>query len=757
MQLLGFLKHQSKKKPEAEPLFALVIFQDSIQAAVWKTSGNTVDIISKARVSYQGEWEDIIEAADQALSDCTQTIVNGESINKVIFGLSAQHVEGEKIAPEYLTGLKKLCSELSLNPSGFVVIPEAVAYLLERKEQVPPTAILVGVEKTSLTVTIVKAGKVLGSMDVPCSDDPALDLEEAFKSFRHIEILPSKIFLYDGEKTIKSLQQKLLDYPWEKNRAFLHVPKISILENYFALEAVILAGAEELLIDTTAKLVIDEKSGRKEPLPEIDEIPKQQAQDDEKEKLARKAISSKETISEKEISDASEFGFVRDKDIAEIEHERQEIQPKDKKRPKMEVVVTEEVEPFSAQEKSSLLKKRIPHVPLPAFELNFLTDWLRYKKLILAIFFFIFFLTGGMAVSLYWAYPKATVTLLVDPKPMSKQMRVVFASGDGQDNQAKAHMPAQLVEVEVDGSKTIPTTGKKTTGTRAKGEVTIYNKTTKEKTFSKGSVLIGPKNLSFTLDKDVTVASISDVIVGTPGKAIAPVTASKIGSESNLPAGSDFSFKDFPVTSYAARNEKAFTGGTSREITVVDEKDQDEVLNGLLKELKEKGRNELQKKLKDGYTLVEGSVEANVIEKSFSHKIGEETEELTLTAKIGIKGVSYKQEDLINGVRKQFNEVVPENYSFSEKQIETKIVKIYPAEENTVEADVEVIMNLMPSIDTEAIRELLAGKTFKEAEGLLSETKGIVGYEVKFTRKLPLKQQRFPFLSSNIDIKVAPR
>ena len=81
--------------------------------------------------------------------------------------------------------------------------------------------------------------------------------------------------------------------------------------------------------------------------------------------------------------------------------------------------------------------------------------------------------------------------------------------------------------------------------------MTIFNKTGSSKTFAAGTVLLGGDNLAFNLDEETTVASRSatedgeGVITITPGKADAKITASNIGSDSNLAAETRLSFKQF--------------------------------------------------------------------------------------------------------------------------------------------------------------------------------------------------------------------
>ena len=61
---------------------------------------------------------------------------------KTIFGVKGSWVDESKINPEKLAKLKKISDELGLIPIGFLVIFEAIAFLLEKEEGAPVTTIL---------------------------------------------------------------------------------------------------------------------------------------------------------------------------------------------------------------------------------------------------------------------------------------------------------------------------------------------------------------------------------------------------------------------------------------------------------------------------------------------------------------------------------------------------------------------------------------------------------------------------------------
>lgn len=698
-----FKKTDSPKKRQY--FFSLLLSQTYVSSSIWFLKDTTVEVVARSRVPYKADpsskvsWERRIDAVDRAVTAVEEEVK--EEIENVIFGLLPQYIKEEKIIADYLDGLKKLCSRLSLTPTGFVVIPEAIAYFLAKKEGAPLSAILVGVEKDILTVSLFKVGKALEISTLPRSEEITKDIEQAITGFVNIEVLPAKILLYNGEKELDKLTAELLNYSWQKHDSFLHFPKIESLPPDLAIEAVSLSGASELLDQELVSPVLDRA---------------------EKEKIV----------------DASSLGFVKDEDVASPQ-------------PRMEVVIEKE-------EKKPSFVERIGKI-LPPFSLPALPRLpnIRLNIRLLIIFFIVgVFLGGAVAVSSYWTYPQAKLIILVDPRLLNEQVELIIDPSLTTADIDEAIIPGKLLEVKVAAEKSVAVTGTRTVGERARGGVTIYNKTTDEKTFAKGTALLGPRGLRFTLDEAVSVASISDVIVGTPGKQTAKVTAVAIGSDSNVPAGSDFSFADFPVTTYAARNENAFSGGSSRQVQAVSKDDRDNLSASLRQELSEKAKTQLTAGIESGEMLIEESLKSALSGQNFSHQEGEETNDLMLSAELSLTGIKIRKDDIFYLANKTFSAKIAENYSLRQDDVDLKIEKAAVNRQGLVEVRTRIYARLFPDIDTDNIRRNLAGQKISAIEPSLRNTLGIVGFELLHVKKLPFFEV-LPPLSENLIVEVKPR
>lgn len=250
---LPFLK-KSEKGPTREYFFALEIDPGLVKSAVWSVANDKPQVLA---VSSNQPWDDktdssLISAADAALSDATSHLdpTGKAEIHKVIFGLPADWVGADKISSSRLHLLKALSEKLDLVPVGFVVTPEAATKYLQSTEGVPPTAILIGFWPHCLEITLVRLGKIDGIHLVQKSSQLADDVVEGLSRFSDIDMLPSRMLLYDSGIDLEEVKQLLLAHPWQapqKHLPFLHFPKVEILPADFTIRAIALSGGSEVV------------------------------------------------------------------------------------------------------------------------------------------------------------------------------------------------------------------------------------------------------------------------------------------------------------------------------------------------------------------------------------------------------------------------------------------------------------------------------------------------------------------------------
>lgn len=238
---------------EHEQFFALQISPGVVKSAIWAVYNDKPQVLS---VGTAAHWDSqnldtLITGADQTVSDTiTRLDPTGKlQPQKVIFGLLPDWVSQDKIIPDRLALIKALSQKLDLKPVGFVVSDMAMIKHIHTLEGVPPTVILLGFWPTILEMTVVRLGKNEGTFLVTRSDNPVEDVIEGLQHYAHLDMLPSRMLLYDSGVDLEDIRQLLLSHPWQapqKRLPFLHFPKIESLASDFSIRSIALSGGSEV-------------------------------------------------------------------------------------------------------------------------------------------------------------------------------------------------------------------------------------------------------------------------------------------------------------------------------------------------------------------------------------------------------------------------------------------------------------------------------------------------------------------------------
>lgn len=356
----------SKDNPP-ELFWSLVIEPDWVQAGAWYIKDGQADVISLSPPTpWEGDGE-LLSAVDAALSASAQKFPEEyPDPQKTVFGVGSSWIKDGEIGQEYLDKIKRICEELSLTPTGFVVLPEAIAHLYKSEEGSPMNAIILGLGKNSLEISVFNLGNLVGSSKVVRSVSLVDDVIEGLSRFDGASPLPSRIIVFDGRGgELVEAKDLLSGVSWEENQTikFLHTPKVEILESDKKVWATALAGASEM-------------AG-------ITKISKQ-----EEVKLPQEAVPTEN------------FGFVIGKDIAQ-NIEQQPAPPAD-------------------------VPQTLP-VSLPKVNwfknINFGGKKFFSLTSILGIFLTVLIL-------FWWFYPKAVVTIYVSPKTFNEVFEISFDEGE---------------------------------------------------------------------------------------------------------------------------------------------------------------------------------------------------------------------------------------------------------------------------------------------------------------------------------------
>lgn len=718
-----------KKEEVIEYFFALNIGTERLTAALWSIENKELKILETASDTYS-ERSEIINKTDRLL-DAVLGIRQIEP-QKILFGVPNSWLSDDDLKEEDLKLLRDLVKELELSPLAYVSASNAIIHFLEKKEGVPTTAILVGFETHHITVAVVRAGKMDGVKIITRGDSSGADIEKALLTFTSVETLPSKMLIFGlDQEELGKLKNQLLSFPWMSNLSFLHLPKIDVLGEEIEIKSVCLAGATELDNAVNYKEVSIKQVEAKSKIADG-------AEEQEEEKTA-----------EVEIAEGEDFGFVvgdvSEKIIKDEEDSKERI-PEEK---------TEEENPkeVALPEQSNLLEvpPSLPSGKQKKLNLKFLKRLIPISpvSLILGLG-----LVGilGLILGATLFLPKAEIKIFVEPKILEKDTQVIADPAKKEVDEAGKIIPGQVVETEVSGSSKESATGKKQIGESAKGTVVLRNKTDGLISLSKGTSLTASNGLKFSLDLAVNIASRS-AEDGTWGKQTATVTASAVGADGNLPSGTDFTISGQTTDRAVAKAEGNFSGGTSKDVTVVSDADQKKLLASLASNLRRQAQQKLQEKLPDK-KILEEALSEDIIKKSYSKNINDQASEFSLNLTAKYKGTAFEEKDLRLIVSKLVDTQIPQGFELNLSETETQ------ADVSKLEKDGKLIFlarfkaKLMPKIDGEEIKKKIRGKSLTEVSNELKQIENILGSEITIKPGLPPLLQRIPILTRNIKIEV---
>ena len=733
MELKNLLTKFKNKEETPEYFFALEIDSDHVKSAIWTVLANQTKIV---KLGTTENWdgtseEELLVAVDKSISVASENL--SPEPTGVIFGTPESWIDKDNIIPDKKKLLKLICEQLELKPLGFVVTNIALIQYLKNEEGTPPSAIFLQLKLEEIGVILVRLGKIIGTHSVGRSEDLGTDVEEGLSRFKNIDHLPSRMILFNSEADFEEAKQQLISYDWQDKLPFIHFPKVEVLSADDSIKAVALAGGSEVA----------------------------------------KALGFE--IKQSKTTTAEDLGFINNQDVAA--QVQPEVEPEAEPEISVETVFKTPSDPIVDESDTSLsstvainkssfdvgnvIQKSIGLFKTKISQLKSLPLMSLFSKTHIGFSLVI----GGLFLILiavlisYWYLPKAQVTIFVEPKTIEEELKLIINSQLDSLNADTGTLPGELLEISVSGEKDKPTTGSNLVGDSAMGEITIFNKTSNSKTFAIGTVLIGSDNLTFTLDEEITVASRSSqeddegVITITPGKSKAEITAKSIGPEGNYSSDSKLTFKQFSEEDFSAKTETGLSGGTAREVKAVSQQDQDELLEILTVDLKNKAAADLKQQLGAGLALIEVDAGQKVISKTFNHDVGEEADSLRLAVKLEYTGFSYSLSDLNLLLQQAVKEKIPDNFQISTAS-QTEIEPAVLISDSQAKIDVSFKSQLIPKLDFSEIKKNLTGRYPNVIQEYLATLPNFVRADIKITPNLPDKLKTLPRVTKNIIIDV---
>ena len=232
------------------------------------------------------------------------------------------------------------------------------------------------------------------------------------------------------------------------------------------------------------------------------------------------------------------------------------------------------------------------------------------------------------------------------------------------------------------------------------------------------------------------------------------VTAKEIGAESNLGKDETFSVGNFAKAEVDAVATSDFSGGSSRQISVVSLEDQEDLDKQLTEELMESASTKLPQGLSEDKFFVSEALIATPSAKTFSGKVGDEADNVKLSLTLDVSGLSIPKTQLIELAKRVLQDKAPSGYVLREEQVDYEF-DFKGVKGGTYELEGFFITNFLPETDTEKITQEIKGKYPDVVEDYLTTIAGFTRAEISLKPHLPGLLGSLPRVTKNIDVEVA--
>lgn len=407
-------------------------------------------------------------------------------------------------------------------------------------------------------------------------------------------------------------------------------------------------------------------------------------------------------------------------------------------------------------EASMVLGKEFQEAPPPTYHHSKLkpvhkpTHIPKWIPTVIATLIVLILVGSGVAIV---AIPKATVMVSVPSEQLSKKVNVVVDTTLTASTADKLAGLTHEQTIEQSGSATA--TGKKQVGDKAKGTVTVSNSWSSDAiTIAKDVVMTSSdKKLQFRVTSatsvpGVTISKKNGQLVETPGKADVAVIADQAGDQYNL-SPTTFSIAGY-TSDVSGTNSKAFSGGTSRELTVVADKDIENAKADASSKLQSSAKDLLTSELSADETLIDQKV-TNINYADPDHKAGDEA--TTVAVKASGKAIVYtvKNNDIETFLAGKFSEGLSEVKSAVLPPVANIHWTVTSAKETTLNLESEIEAQIIAKFDVNSLRKQL--KFHKESYVVTKLTKDLEAKTVEVTIS-PAGWKYMPILTGNIAIEV---
>ncbi|OGK22718.1 hypothetical protein A3C98_02795 [Candidatus Roizmanbacteria bacterium RIFCSPHIGHO2_02_FULL_37_15] len=246
-----------KNTNEGKNFFGILLKENEGIGLVIKIKNSNFILVDQEKFTFTNAWENIAEDLDGVILRLEQR--TKLKLNETIFFVYSHFVDEKtkEIKKPYLQKIKELVNNLNLKALGFIECYEAITHYLEKKEEIPLTAILMELDHSNLSIFVFKRGGLTYSKVLAHTNNVIDDLLTCFIEIKGKFVLPSRIILYDS-KDLDKESTDIVTYRWSEE-LFVQLPRVEIIKEHELIQGLLGVFGEQVSQKISGTKFIEEK------------------------------------------------------------------------------------------------------------------------------------------------------------------------------------------------------------------------------------------------------------------------------------------------------------------------------------------------------------------------------------------------------------------------------------------------------------------------------------------------------------------
>lgn len=335
--------------------------------------------------------------------------------------------------------------------------------------------------------------------------------------------------------------------------------------------------------------------------------------------------------------------------------------------------------------------------------------------------------------------PSATVMISTNNAEIPTSVTINSSPNIKETDAEAAKVPGAIKEYKKSDVQKAAATGQKDMGTKAGGSVTLsLTNCSKEQVTVPAGTTVTTNNLNFVTQTAVTMQSVK---IGptcrnddfkSVSTAKVSVTAEKAGEQYNV-GSAKYSVSGFSNVSGAG---EAMSGGTSKIVKVVSQKDIDDLKNKIVEAASSSAKDETKKLLEgENYFAITDTFTAKDPVVTSNPGVDAEAEEVTVSVNMSFTMIGASKSGLDEVLKSELEtKINKDQQKILDNGLDKAGIRVLSKQTNgdaSFELDVKATVGVEQNVDD--IREAVKGKKKNEAEAALRSREGVVDVSVEYS------------------------